>query len=361
VKKIPDNFCFIPWTGVYVSRDTSGPCCVNYKLHNNSDINSYLESKELEDLKKSFIKGEKHSSCNACWKEEELGLSSVRKRNPIEYKHYYYFTIRVSNKCNFTCRMCHPKHSSAWELDKEATKLKDPYTEEPFTLDTFEKNVNFILNIAKNNKVTIVIRGGEPLISDEFLHFLDRCSILNVYNNITMFINSNLSVSTYKKIDYKKEFDKFHRVVINASIDGINKVGEYIRRGFKQSIFDKNLEYFKKFIETLNITVQVYNVYDIPNIYNYAKDNNIIVLLNYLHRPNYLSVSILDKKERENILNYYSSLNFTNEEIINILKKESFKENELKRFIEYTKGLDKLWKTDFIKSIPELKDWYNRL
>jgi len=27
----------------------------------------------------------------------------------------------------------------------------------------------------------------------------------------------------------------------------------------------------------------------------------------------------------------------------------------------YTSGLDKLWKTDFIKSIPELDSWYDRV
>lgn len=139
MSKIPESFCFIPWTGIYVNSNSIGPCCVNYKLYKESNIDSYLESDELNNLKKSFMRGEKHPSCKTCWREEELGITSVRQRNPIDFKDYYYFTIRLSNKCNFTCRMCHPKFSSAWTLDKEASSLKDPTNPEPFSFDSFRK------------------------------------------------------------------------------------------------------------------------------------------------------------------------------------------------------------------------------
>ena len=361
MSKIPESFCFIPWTGIYINSNTSGPCCVNYKLFKESDAEKYLISDELNDLKKSFIKGEKHPSCKTCWKREELGITSVRQRNSVDYKDYYYFTIRLSNKCNFTCRMCHPKFSSAWTLDTEASSLKDPTNPEPFSFDSLKKNIDFILNIAKDKKVTIVIIGGEPLISDEFLYFLEECNKYRVHNNIKLSVNTNLSVSKYKNISYKEEFDKFYMVEIHASIDGIGKVGEYIRRGFKQSIFDKNLKYLKKYINTLNVTLQLYNIYDIPNIYKYSENNNIRISLNYLDFPLYLSICILDKEERDKILIQYDKLNFINEEVINSIIREKYIDYQIPRFISYTNSLDTLWKTNFIKSIPEFKSWYERI
>ena len=363
MKKIPDNFCFIPWTGVYVNSGTTGPCCVNYKLHNNSDINSYLESKELEDLKKSFIKGNKPASCKTCWKREELGMESLRKRNTVLSKDYYYFTIRLSNKCNFTCRMCNQTYSSAWALDEKATALKD-YTPsyDTFNIENFKQNIEFILNKAKNTKIILVVLGGEPLISDEFIYLLNKCDEYNIYKNITLGINTNLSVTTYKNIDYKKEFSKFYKVKIHASIDGLEKVGEYIRRGFKQNIFNKNLNILKEFVYSLNIAIQTYNIYDIPNIYKYAEKNNIKkIYLGYVHDPTYLSIQILDDEERSKIKSYYDSINFNNKEILGVLLKEDFNKEKVEEFIKYTKGLDSLWKTNFTKSIPELANWYERI
>lgn len=363
MKKIPDNFCFIPWTGVYVNSGTSGPCCVNYKLHNNSDINSYLESKELEELKKSFIKGNKPASCKICWKREELGMESVRKRNTVISKDYYYFTIRLSNKCNFTCRMCNQTHSSAWALDKKAVALNN-YTSsyEPFNIENFKQNIEFILNKAKNTKIILVVLGGEPLISDEFIYLLNKCNEYNIYKNITLSINTNLSVTTYEDIDYKKEFSKFYKVKIHASIDGLEKVGEYIRRGFKQNIFNKNLNILKEFVYSLNIAIQTYNIYDIPNICKYAEKNNIKkIYLGYVHDPTWLSIQILDDEERSKIKSYYDSINFNNKEILGVLLKEDFNKEKVEEFIKYTKGLDSLWKTNFTKSIPELANWYERI
>ena len=362
MKKIPDNFCFLPWTGVFIDNDSIGPCCVNYKLYNKNLINEYFNSLELKSLKDSFIKGGKHPSCNACWKEESLGIKSTRQRTKIKFKYYYYFTIRLSNKCNFKCRMCDEESSSAWAKDKEALNLKVfNKTCSSFDLKKFKQNIEYILNIAKYYKITLVVIGGEPLISDEFVYFLEMCNKYNLYKNINLSINTNLSVYKYKNIDYKEEFKKFHKVRLHASIDGLENVGEYIRKGYKQATFDYNLSRLRDFIDSLNITIQIYNIYDIPNIHKYAETHNIKIFLNYLHMPSYLSLSILDTEERINIIKYYRNINFLNKEIINALNKEKVSINQISNFIKYTDGLDKLWKTDFKNSIPELKNWYERI
>lgn len=360
--KLPDNFCFHPWTGVYIDNNTIGPCCVNFKLYRGNNIEEYIASDTLKKLKDSFLNNEKHPFCNTCWKEESLGIKSIRQRNSvIKSKDYYYFTIRLSKKCNFTCRMCHPKFSSAWSLDKEATSLKDSYKEELFDIDNYKKNIEYFLEKAKNNKITIVFIGGEPLISEEFLYFLNRCNELKIHRSIELSINTNLSVYKYKNVDYLKEFSKFHWVNIHASMDGVEKVGEYIRRGYKQKIFDYNLNKLKKYINSINVTVQAYNIYDIPNIYKYAELNKHKIIINYVHYPDYLSLRILDSEERVKILNYYERVGFKESDIVNSLTNEPFKQEYIHKFISYTNGLDSLWKTDFISSIPELKDWYERI
>lgn len=365
------SFCLVPWFGVFVDSKSIGPCCVNYELSSATTIEEYLNSQELKDLKKDFLEGKKPQSCDACWKTEFAGISSVRqeKRNILVnekntlLKGYNNFNIRISNKCNYKCRMCHPRYSSAWELDKKASFLMKGtfYKVESFNIDKYKKNIQYILDIAKKHKVSINILGGEPLIADEFLYFLDKTKEYNVRSNIILNINTNLSVTKYKNKSFKDEFSTFDTVVMHASLDGLNSVGEYIRKGFKQSIFNNNLEYFKEYVKYLNITLQLYNIYDMPNIYKYAENRDVNIIINYLTIPNYLSISLLDRIERDNILKYYKYNNFYNKEIEDSLNNEKVRLKDLYKFINYTEGLDKLWKTDFKAMIPELKNWYERV
>ena len=365
MSKVPDSFCLVPWYSVFIEPKSTGPCCVNYKLSNANSIEEYLKSKELSDLKKEFLKGNKPASCVFCWKAESIGIKSVRQEKAKNImKEYQHFIIRISNKCNYTCRMCNSKYSSAWELDISASKLKRLITitgEPAFDMDSYKKNIQYIINEAKKKLITIDIIGGEPLISDEFIYFLKETKKENIRHNIKLNINSNISVTSYKNTEYVKEFSEFNKVVIHASVDGIDKVGEYIRRGYKQLIFNKNLQYFKNYIKFINITLQIYNIYDIPNIYKYAKDNNIGISINYLIEPKCLSISLLDHNERVKVLEHYKNTNFHNKEVEDALKNEMVNLELIDNFIIHTNGLDKLWKTDFIKSIPELASWYDRV
>jgi MoaA/NifB/PqqE/SkfB family radical SAM enzyme len=369
--KTASGFCLIPWFGVFIDSKSTGPCCVNYNLSNTTSVESYLKSIELNNIKKEFLESKKPKSCEVCWKSESIGVKSIRqekseillKETKFNLKTYFHFSIRISNKCNYKCRMCSPKFSSAWQLDTKASLLRDGkiLNIDLFDFNSYKKNIQYITNIAKKQVINVNILGGEPLISNEFLYLLEKSKELDVRKNIILNINTNLSVNKYNNIDYKKEFSTFKAVVLHASIDGINKVGEYIRKGFKQNIFNNNLKYFKDYVKHLNITLQVYNIYDMPNIYNYAKDNKINIIINHLNEPSYLSVSILDKKERENILNYYKNHDFHNKDIEASLINETINTNDIKNFIEYTDNLDSLWKIDIKKNIPELNSWYERI
>lgn len=367
MKNIPENFCFKPWTGIYVDYNSVGPCCVNTKLYGGKSINNYMTSSKLKELKDSFIKNEKHPSCYSCWKEESIGVKSVRQKSGLQNRNdYFQFTIRLSNKCNFKCRMCTPGCSSAWEKDIEALDIKNSI-EHPnkdkniFDQESYERNINLVLEIAKLKNIDIIFIGGEPLISEEFLYFLDKCKNYKSRKNITLRINTNLSVYKYKNIDYSKEFNNFNKVYLHASIDGLDLVGEYIRKGYKQDKFDYNLKKLKKFVQSFNLTIQAYNIYNLPNFYKFAELHKKDVVINYLHYPTYLSLSILDEKERIKILEFFKKENFEEQSIINAIKNEKYNKIDIKKFIKYTDSLDRIWKTNFTESIPELKIWYERI
>ena len=54
--------------------------------------------------------------------------------------------------------------------------------------------------------------GGEPLITDEFLYFLQQVDKHDLYENIYLILTTNLSVLSYKQINYLEYFDKFSKI-----------------------------------------------------------------------------------------------------------------------------------------------------
>jgi len=359
-KIVKKNFCPAPWTEVYINWDSYGPCCVNNQIYKGLDPEAYLKSKELKELKKQFLTGSKSSSCNACWSAEDAGMESVRQTQTTIGSKLQRISLKITNKCNFKCRMCNPVDSSAWGVDKKAlhifknfykdiaryeniTKFEDDYT-----------NIDWIIEQCRYKKLLINFLGGEPFISLGFLYFLKKVEEYNLYDNISLVITTNLSVTKYRGIDFTKELKKFKKLDIYASIDGCYRVGEYIREGFNFTKFHNNLLAMQPLITHFSLTAQIYNIYNMPTIFNYANSLGVKVTLNYLYDPLFLKIEILTKEEREKVLEYYDSVNFTNKNIINILKTGDDYSSQRDKYKDYTDSLDKLWNKNIKDYIPEL-------
>ena len=87
----------------------------------------------------------------------------------------------------------------------------------------------------------------------------------------------------------------------------------------------------------------------------------VIISINYLIEPKCLSIALLDYNERFKILEHYKNTSFHNKELEDAIINEIVNLEFIDNFIIHTSGLDKLWKTNFTKSIPELSSWYERV
>ena len=85
-----------------------------------------------------------------------------------------------------------------------------------------------------------------------------------------------------------------------------------------------------------------------------AEKMNVKVLINYMYDPTFLKVEILNKEERNKVLDYYKSVNFNNKDIINVLKTGDDYTNYREKYVSYTNSLDKLWNKNIKVYIPEL-------
>ena len=120
------------------------------------------------------------------------------------------------------------------------------------------------------------------------------------------------------------------------SIDGIDEVGEFVRYGFKQKIFERNLIKWLNFFENKKATIyyhyacHIMNVFNYESTYKYLKKFEGDMWLSMVEKPNYLSLKYLPDNTKKFIEN-----RIENKSIISHLWSDNFNEKHCNDFIKY--------------------------
>jgi sulfatase maturation enzyme AslB (radical SAM superfamily) len=259
---MPNNFkeqffCPAPWTHMYYHIDNTTPC---HLIRNDSKLSpeQYLKSEWLLNLKQEFIDGKVPRVCGGCKTREDLGLRSTRDAFWKIHKLYdgdtsvytterktapRRFEIRLSNLCNFKCRMCSEDSSS--EIVKENKKFRIPTTyrllesNENGIYNSPEENLEEIKSICLGEGLeSVVFTGGEPLLAKGFYEIMDFMIEKGLNETISLELFTNCSV-------YNPEFVnrmlKFKTVNFVMSIDGVEKTAEYQRHGTDWNVVKSNI------------------------------------------------------------------------------------------------------------------------
>ena len=262
----PDTFCLAPWVSIHTWPDGKVfPCC----LWNSRDPVGNVNAQSLEEIwnnekmkkiRRSFLKGKKLKSCDRCFHLEDTVDQSYRQRINKDHKdkmHYvnetnqdgslnimnlHLWDVRISNFCNFKCRSCGLGLSSSWYSDSKALgekvdKALININDKASFMDMLEPHYNCVDEI--------YFAGGEPLIMPEHYQILDRLLELG-RTDVNIRYSTNFSKLTYKGkhiFDYWKHFPNLELYI---SIDGVGKIGEYVRKGFDDKLFYDNIMAFKK-------------------------------------------------------------------------------------------------------------------
>lgn len=327
------------------------PCCRfnNFPLVdiNHVDFNSYKNSefykKIIKDMQTGWADG-----CNKCQQEEERGQTSLREvlnnelsgSDDIEY-----IELSLSNKCNLACKMCSPIYSTLWnDIIHKNTELLNYHhtaTQPLIKVEDIFANVN----LEKLKKIKYL--GGEPFITPEIKKLFEYLENKNVIQNIEFECNTNCTLFPEKWLRY---LDKFRKVTIELSLDGIGLVNDYVRFGKTWNTIEPNIFKWSKYSKQTNIdlnifsTVQAYNLHDMKNVKGLADSLNIKHYSSLLVIPNFLSVHVLPFNYLEEIKDdynqkYYSSI--TNNDLFD-------------KFQEYTNKMDKVTNLPIKEVIPKL-------
>lgn len=237
-----DNRCTIPFDGytqIFLDKGTVTPCC---KIgHQRFDTTTGLLTDSFIQLRQDIINNERNALCEECWRIDDAGGPSLRKRASTHFKknidwhklNVYQqprkIEISFSSKCQLMCAYCGPRSSSMWQdnIDK-FVEFKHPASH-----DVASWKLSDLIDVDKLESIQIT--GGEPLLSDECISFLLD---LKFQPTRTISIITNLSYGSNVFHKLQEIIKKHPNIDICASID---LVGENITRKYLNwNLWDRN-------------------------------------------------------------------------------------------------------------------------
>jgi len=289
------------------------PCC-NWTPHNdkilnnkgydvkNASISDFWQSDEMNLIRTKMLEGKPVAGCKACYEEESNGTASLRQQENNGWNRHrdlpnientiqkwqdtgvcddpVSIDINFSSLCNLKCRMCFSGLSS--ELAKEQKQIIDQEGWEinnellKFSADDLE-----IIDHGNNNKLMmelydmfkslrrIYLKGGEPTLLQSMYNYLEYPVDQGKAKDIQIKFNTNMTNVQKRFIQL---MDKFKKVDLTMSVDGIGSVQEYIRAPSKWKVVKKNIYNYLENNKSSDMMVSpCWQIYNLHGIYDHLK------------------------------------------------------------------------------------------
>jgi hypothetical protein len=332
--------CVLPF--IRYDYQAKSPCCI---------LSDYNHERDNQKLLEDHRAGIKSKFCNRCWKTEDIGKKSKRQEANKFFKEYsneenvkiVSLVIPTGNVCNLSCVTCGPHASSGWKLKYNFMKTNNNIFKNNNTYNLIPEELKREINWGEINDVEFL--GGETLMSKNIWQFLD---LLNKKTTISLLTNGTVKLKEWQ-INKLKEKENLH---ICFSIDGFDKIFEFLRQPAKWEDVYKNILEYKKYFGinklSYNVTVGNINIFYIDEILK-----KLIKILptkssiNFIEHP--IEFSILNltneqgkivesrnpfffKKKKENIT-WANNKEFITKFIYNIKLQEQFSKIYIKDYL----------------------------
>jgi organic radical activating enzyme len=389
------TFCPLPWT--HLATHPHGPitlCCeADHKNRNSesfdnkgeerifhtlnsTDYNFYklYNSDNFKEVRKQMLQGKKPAPCSNCYLLEENNLESKRLRESkrlnftehdarkitsadgtIKNINFEFIELRLGNHCNLACRTCNPMSSTKWIRDYEKLYGRK------FEIDRQDFNWPLDENFWKQLKKTsnalrfLYINGGEPLLIDKHLHYLEFLVDNDLAKNICLQYSTNATVIDERYVELWKQFK---HVNIMLSIDDLGERNSYIRFPADWQKVEQTIEWFDNLARVnSNIncvicqTVSILNIFYLKEFHEYFANKGISITHNFVTDPEYYDVVNLPIKVKNHLNERLKNLGVF--DIINYIYSKKEDLDKFKYFMYYTSQLDKIRKQSFKESFPE--------
>lgn len=380
------NFCIAPFQSIRQNAyGRNSPCAFGAGEwhHGHLTPKERWDSLELNQLRQEFINGNRPAVCHRCWAEEDAGKESLRQRQfqyfPNDYTDYILTgqwkqgpktaVFKTSNVCNLACRSC-----GGWDSNfytKEGEYYRDLYDTQldgkphnRFIPLLGPKHIDFMqyTEIAQNLE-KIDFFGGEPFLNTSQLDFLEWLVNQGLSKNITLFYSTNCTNKPTPRL--QRAWDKFKRIEISVSIDGLGKEFEYLRWPGKWSECEEVLDHILDLKNTLNaevftmagLTVSLLNITTVDQTHQWLQDKIGQVYVNMVNFPDYLALH-----SAPDYVKSYVRSNVKHQESLGYIDINPSNPKAWKQFIIWMKRQDLYRNQNFETTFPEFyklikQDW----
>lgn len=328
----PNNLCLAPWVHTYLSPQTERRlCCASREpaqnfmqyIDTSSGTGRYIpvtlekhwNGEHMKSVRLRMLAGETLPECDVC-NNKLLNSSVYRDYFTNLFGHKWTqvqastapdgsttmkpvsWDYRFSNLCNFKCRMCGDKLSSAWESElKGMNAVTTEYWEHPDNLwmkpdvkaeiTAFQDSIveqEFATAVEEHRVEEVYWVGGEPLMYEQHWKYMLRIIELGDGRNVYSRYNTNLSRVDYRGSNlYRDILSNLRDYQVCASIDGTGKTGEYIRTGLDYAQWRNNFEaglaiQRHKRQMRIDFTLTLPGLTEVVNIVKLAKEYDVDLL-----------------------------------------------------------------------------------
>ena len=382
-KTCPESFCIAPFQSTRQNPlGRTSPCAFGageWRLGHLGPDQRWC-SQELNDLRTKFIKGERPVECQRCWNEEAAGKKSLRQRQleyfPDDYENFIrsgqWITgpktavFKTSNVCNLACRSC-----AGWDTNtyaKEGNYYAEKYQTKLINRQGVEKIHNRFIPVAPashmdfmkyagltDNLEKIDFFGGEPLLNITQLDLLEYLVDKKLSNKITLFYSTNCTQIPTPRL--RRCWNKFKRVEISVSIDGIEEQFEYLRWPAKWQQCLTTLRSFKDFSAQADcemfvmsgVTFSVYNMLQADLVTEWLDQEIGCTYSNMVDSPGYLSLHVVPDHVKSLV-----RARVRHKEVLGYIDIRHHDPLLWKQFMIWTKRQDQYRKQEFCQIFPEL-------
>jgi organic radical activating enzyme len=411
--------CHFPYYDILlnVPNDSVTWCC---KLVENSkltdlDPDALHDAPLLKSIRTSLNEGIQHSACKTCWDAEKNNIQSWRQAEgslpeelankdltqPPYNNQFRRIEIFFDNTCDLACVYCDPSFSSNWAQENNQTKihpefLNKVYVDDQVKIQKIKDTIRSVSKtVTKDERVDIVILGGEPFLSPrvkngkfiEYINIYYENAPIDSKLQITFITNCNTPDQVFdKNLAILREAKAMYpnlSVHITMSLECVGKLTEVTRYGSVWNQVDKNINKWLQedwILFNFNTTFNAMTIHAVDEYIKYLVNlyekhqRQIIISPNICYSPEGLQVSIMPTSYATYIDNAiqtvtdnkhcfgqddhgYKQLLITLTNIKTSLGKSTDRINDLKTLMEYS---NKYRRVDFKKYIPSLYNYvYN--
>lgn len=394
------TFCIYPWIHLHAyPTGQAYPCCGAEMRHSignvkNNTLKEIWNSPAQKQLRLNMLNEVKSPECARCYEQDNAGFFSMRKSANKHHGHHInrvhrtqsdghvedfqmtYWDIRFSNLCNLSCRSCGHIFSSSWYQD-QAKLAGGDWVKQNQVLnyagrtetDMWEQLIPHLDYVEQ-----IYFAGGEPLMMEEHYNILEELERRGRFD-VRLIYNTNF---THVKLKDRWVFDywkKFKSVAVGASLDAMGPRAEYIRRGTRWDIVERNrvrmLQDCPDVDFYISPTLSIMNAWHLPDFHRNWVDRGLIraqdLNVNILQDPAYLRIDIATAEYKEQLnVKYQEHLDWLRpldklqratvgfESAINYMLATD-NTQLIPKFWAKTTELDAIRKENILDIIPELK------